>query len=329
MAVRGRLSHALMLLGSVGYTAMQMGKMQAARTKRGRTNLTSRGGGREQQQSPKQHKGVERTVCVRSRMTLFAGAVAFVAAAVGAIAPARAAELLGADFDGVLYDIDPLSGGATNPRPTGLSTLSGIALSPAGVLYGHDAATDSLHQIDPATGDSSLVGFIGIDVIEGDLAFDPVSGKLFGAQSFGDDRLYTIDLATGFGTTIGIITPDGDISALAFDASGALFALDTLNEAIYRVDPATADILETFPLGASLGSSAGMAFDPDTGNLYVADGGALGTNKTYLYLLDFEMLFELGDTNAPSGLSGLTFIPEPMSAGLLIAAGVLCLRRRR
>lgn len=247
----------------------------------------------------------------------------------GAGAPAGAAVLLGADFGGVLYDVDTFTGDAINPRATGISTLSGIAFSPAGMLYGHDAATDWLHRINPQTGASVPVGFIGIDVTEGDLAFNPVSGQLFGTQSFGDDRLYTIDLATGQGTTVGVITDAGDISAIAFDAAGTLYALDTLTDAIYIVDPLTADILSTIPLGASLGSSAGMAFDPVTGNLYIADGGALGTNKLYLFLLDVPFLFELGDTNAPTGLSGLTFIPEPSCAGLLLAAAVLLRRPRR
>jgi hypothetical protein len=136
-------------------------------------------------------------------------------------------------------------------------------------------------------------------------------------------------VATGLGTTIGVIAAEGDISALAFDPAGTLYALDSMNEAIYTVDPLTANILSTIPIGASLGNLAGMAFDPDSGSLYIADGGALGTNKTYLFLLDLQFLFELGDTNAPFGLSGLTFIPEPSSIFLLACAGLAWRRRRR
>ncbi|MCA9255006.1 MAG: hypothetical protein KDA33_05185, partial [Phycisphaerales bacterium] len=147
----------------------------------------------------------------------FPFAIIALAALFGLTSPLRAAELIGVDFFGMLYDMTE-TGVASNPRATGVGTLSGIAFN-NGVLYGLDAGTDYLWQINPASGASTQIGFLGLDVTEGDLGFDPISGQLYGVQSFGDDRLYTINTSTGVATTIGTIAADADISAIAFDST--------------------------------------------------------------------------------------------------------------
>lgn len=244
-------------------------------------------------------------------------------------APLHAAQLVGVDFMGMLYDLTE-DGVVSNPRPTGIDTLSGIALGPDGILYGHDAATDYLWEINPATGASSPVGFLQLDVTEGDLSFNPNNGQLYGVQTFGDDRLFTIDTSTGIGTPVGTIIIDGDISAMTFDDAGNLFALDTRNDLLYRVDPTTALIQQTYSLSnTNLGPSAGMVFDPMSGYFYIADGGPMGTDRFYVYAADAQILFPLADLNLPDGLSGLAYIPEPECAILLIGGGLVLFRRRR
>lgn len=245
------------------------------------------------------------------------------------VTPASAADLVGADFFGMLYDLTE-DGVVSNPRNTGIDTLSGIALGPNGILYGLDAATDFLWQIHIASGASSPIGFIQLDVTEGDLGFDPITGQLLAVQTFGADRLISIDPATGVGTPIGTIILDGDISAMAFDDIGNLFVLDTRNDFVYRIDATTAVIQQTYSIGGTdLGASAGMVYDPDSGFFYIADGGPGGTDRFYVFSAADEFLFPLADLPLADGLSGLAYVPEPAAGLLLVFAGCICARRRR
>lgn len=270
----------------------------------------------------------------RQRLTTLGLVLGFGAAFTLAPQATRAAELLGTDFDGLLYDINFLTGTASNPRDTGIGALSGIAMSPGGELFGFDAAANILFQINRATGASTPVGFMGLDVTEGDLDFQPGTGTLFGVQTQGADRLFTIDVATGFATAVGTIIAGGDISAMAFADDGTLFALDTMNDALYTIDPATGAILTTVGLvGDPLGNAAGMDFDPVTGWLVVADGGyttqgtPTGTNMLYSIDIPTGFLIPHGPTGLTFGLSGLEFVPEPGSLGLLALGVLLCGRR--
>ncbi len=270
----------------------------------------------------------------RKRLTAIGLVLGFCAAFASTPQSVRAAELLGTDFDGLLYDVSFLTGATSNPRDTGVGTLSGIALSPGGDLFAFDAATNILFQINMLTGSPTPVGFMGLDVTEGDLDFQPGTGILFGVQTFGADRLFTIDVATGSTAVVGTIIDGGDISAMAFADDGTLYALDTRNEALYTLNPATAAILTSVGLSTPLGNAAGMDFDPDSGLLVIADGGynaqgnPTGTNILYHIDIPTGILIPHGDTGLAFGLSGLEFVPEPGSLALLALGTVLCGRRR-
>jgi len=246
---------------------------------------------------------------------------------------AGAAELLGVDFAGTIYDVAVPLGTASNPRSTGIATLSGLAMSPSGVIYSHDAATNHLYRINPLTGQATEIGFLGLDATEGDLAFHPQTGVLYGAQTAGADRLYTIDPSTGQTTIVGSIVQSGDISAMAFDASGTLWALDTsANQSLYSLDPSSAAILSTIPLvGDFLGNTAGMDFDPVTGRLFVsARNGFSSEGPSFFYWLTMDgTLNVLGETGLPQGYSGLRFIPEPGTIFPVVLGVVAIFARRR
>ena len=193
----------------------------------------------------------------------------------------------------MLFDVDIATGATTNPRDTGITNLTGIAFSPSGTLFGltsfFTSGTDNaLYTFDTATGAPTLVGSTGLTLAEGDLAFDPTTGTLYGIEGLsGADRtLFTIDPTTGAATTIGAvgILNVNDLSAMAFDAAGNLFIVDTAIAALLRVNKATGAVLNSVPLSAgSLGPLAGLAFDPDTGIAYFANGGGSANN---LYTLN-------------------------------------------
>ena len=275
--------------------------------------------------------------------------VVFTLAALLTLRGAQAQSLLGNSFDGVLYDVDIATGAATNPRSTGtgVNSLTGITFGPSGTLYGLTtfAGTpgNSLVTIDPVTGSSTSIGFTGLVVAEGDLAFDPISGVLFGMQHVPIDRqLFTMNVATGAGTVVGSLggTETIEPSAMTFAPDGTLYILDTgsilgdgtkLPTRLLTVDKSNAATLTSITLPVNLGFTAGMDFHPATGTLYVADGG-LGDGTDSLYSIDPTngAMALVGPTGVVGGMAGLVFaIPEPSSAAMASIAGLIALAMRR
>lgn len=148
--------------------------------------------------------------------------------------PASAA-FVGSDYAGNLYTVDPATGAALNPRPSGVTGLVGVDFGPAGQLYGLTAnngvAPDSFYRINPISGVSTLVGSTGLtDIFEGDIKFDPSTGTLYGLQAIprtGVREFFTIDVLTGAAMVIGTIgNGNSDLSAMAFSSNGTLFVID-------------------------------------------------------------------------------------------------------
>ena len=113
----------------------------------------------------------------------------------------------------------PLTGTSVTIGPIttlpGTVSLSDLAVSASGTLYGIDFGSD-LYRIDPATGDATDIGPTGYAV--NGLVVSP-TGTIYAS---GNDCLITIDPTTGAGTLVGSpqYTSSGD---LAFDASGDLY----------------------------------------------------------------------------------------------------------
>lgn len=254
--------------------------------------------------------------------------------------PASAGLIGNDDKSGMLYDVSPLTGTISDPRATGITGLVGIAASPGGDLYGLTSfgggpTPDALYRIDPTTGASSLIGATGLkSIFEGDLAFDPATGVLYGVQNATSNGLglFTMNVSTGAATLIGNVERFGDLSDIAFDKSGNLFLLDDDQNGIsnlLEVNKSTASIINTVRLSLNLGPVGGMTFDPSSGRLYVVDGTDgpyTGTNSLYALNTTTGDLALIGNTGLSAGLAGLTFstsaVPEPASGSLL---GLGCL----
>ncbi len=116
--------------------------------------------------------------------------------------------LVAASYDGVIYDVNPLTGEASNPRHTGIDYISGIAFSADGTLYAQSGEFGSppatLYTIDLQTGAATLQGYVGKTAR--DIDVDPTTNKLYGIMPWPGmsyAELYTIDTGSGVPTSIG------------------------------------------------------------------------------------------------------------------------------
>lgn len=255
-------------------------------------------------------------------------------------AQALGAPLYGVSFgssqDAMLYDVDAMTGAASNPRPVGLGHVVGIAWSPAGTLYGLTNSTapqhpNSLVSIDPATGATQVIGSTGLTtIVEGDLARDPTTGQLYGCYNLdaGKRQLFTLNLQTGAAAPIpGSLS--GDPSALAFGLDGTLYGIDASLGELLTIDKTSGAVVSYATLSVTLGSTAGMAVDPYTGVFYVADGESGGTDTLYTLNPTTGVLTAVGPLGVADGLAGLAFVPEPGAVLLGLAASLLVLNKRR
>ncbi len=250
-----------------------------------------------------------------------------------------ATRLVGSSLTGVqgaiLYDIDPVTGSASNPRVTGVPLLIDVVFTPEGTLYGFTnnaspSHPNSLFVIDVDDGTSQWIGASGLDgVVEGDLAYDKDTELIFGLYDLeGQQRkLFTINKDTGAATRLdGLLA--GDPSGLAFDGNGTLYALDTNSEQLMIIDKNNGSLISVVPLNRALGSTAGMAFDAESDTMYVVDGESGGSNRLFTLDTSTGALTEIGPIGTPEGLAGLAITPEPGTL-LMIAVGVLMMRRGR
>ncbi len=195
----------------------------------------------------------------------------------------------------------------------------------------------------------TVIGQMGVrfddsnDNITG-LSFSPGAGVLYALlrdnHDSTTDRLFIINPNTG-----AVITDIGTISGLgekvesgedmAFDDWGNLYVTDNDDDHLYRVDPATADIIEVVDnnMGGSVKFEA-MAWDHEAGRMVAFndynDKFALVTledgNNTFL-----GRISGLGDVEGMDFVASDVVVPEPTTVMLLVfgAAGVLARRRRR
>ncbi|MBU0719079.1 MAG: PQQ-like beta-propeller repeat protein [Planctomycetes bacterium] len=253
-------------------------------------------------------------------------ALAVYLALLGAPHPSEAGYLVAGSEDGVLYDIDPVTGLASNPRDTGLDELYGLAYSSDGILYGADY--DSLYRIDIASGATELVGSQGPRVIAGNFDVDPVTGLLFtpGYRTEAGTRvglLYRVDRETATATLIAEHLAGGP---LAFDGSGQLFAAGGYGQGLYILDKDTGETLSSIALSESVAPWA-ITFD-ETDTLFAVDYNL--ATPTTLYAIDVStgLVSTIGGTGLPAWPRGLAYIPEPGTLLLVALGAVACVHRK-
>ncbi|MDY6914030.1 MAG: hypothetical protein SVT52_06205 [Planctomycetota bacterium] len=122
-----------------------------------------------------------------------------------------------------LITIDPVTGLVTDVGAlTGAADVQSLVFDGGGTLYGLDATTDELYDINPATGAGVLAATVDVSNLEG-IEFVNIGANevLYGVTA---DELYVFDLNLGAGTATGTLLGDTGqttLSSLAFDGSGS------------------------------------------------------------------------------------------------------------
>lgn len=253
-------------------------------------------------------------------------------------APVEASQLYGVDFGnpGNFYEIDTGTGAASTVGDPGNDTIGDLTSDTRtanGPIWGVDLDANALLMFDALTGGiTNTLGITGTSAPITSIAFDPVTGVLFGNDTVsfgaGTGALYTIDTGTGAATKVGA-TGFHNIFALGFDQSGDLFGVDDGSNNLLAIDTGTGFATSVGSTG--LGSSFDIASDPLTDIMYLVDSGA-----RLLYTIDTGTASStlVGGWGAEgTNIAGLAFIapvPIPGALPLLVTAlGTLAWIRRR
>ncbi|MFN2395795.1 MAG: carboxypeptidase regulatory-like domain-containing protein [Bacteroidales bacterium] len=181
----------------------------------------------------------------------------------------------------------------------------------------YDPANGSLHTVDPATGDYTLVGATGYSLTG--LAYDQNSGTMYASGFDGtNSQLYTVDLNTGAATLVGQIST-GIVIGIAADADGNMYGIN-LDDNLYTIDANTGTGTVVGPLGVTINYAQDIAFDRDndvlygalyttTGGLYTIDvttGAATLINNFVAEVAGFGIPYATAEDDAPAAVDDLT-----------------------
>lgn len=213
-----------------------------------------------------------------------------------------------------LYILDPTNQSATLVALFDDDTpMGGLDYEAStGTLFGTTTGTNNLYTIDTQTGETTLIGHLGINLFMHAVAVHPATGRLYGISLLPPgpvSGLFEIDRVTGAATKIGTI-PFAFVLGLAFHpATHVLYAVGFTGDdsVLLRLDLNTAQLIDVKPTR----KLHGLSFHPDTFVLYGIDRGSHGTPDS-LFTIDLST----GDTTlvGATGLEnnmGLAFVFTP------------------
>ena len=204
-----------------------------------------------------------------------------------------------------LYSVNPNNADALEIGPIGFSGVSGMAFLRDGRLVGSASADANgdrisiLIEIDPFTGQGSLIGTIGNNNLGGcgrvpDLTYDAATDTLYGigfrcvpgGDHSGITELLRINQATGEGTTIGQTGFFGGGNGLAIRRSGGtLFSSENLDFLTLNLLTGQGTLVANHPLIEDVMSA--LDFHPITGELFgIEFGFGDPDNPTFLVTVD-------------------------------------------
>jgi hypothetical protein len=244
--------------------------------------------------------------------------------------------LFGIEYSGQtdLFDVNQSNGSLTSIGATGRDDLGDLTSDPRDAsfrVWANRIGSNELVRLNPLTGaEVSAVAMDSEDPIVS-LAFDTVTGKLYGNSSVGYgagfEALYEIDPDTGATTFIGRILFD-NVYALAFDQAGTLFGVSDATNELITISTASGNGALVAPI--QLPEVFDIASRPSDGTMFLAD-----SSSDRLWTLDTGNgnVFDVGAFAAdPTNVVGLAFGPVPapgvIGVGVLAAAGVARRRSR-
>ncbi len=252
--------------------------------------------------------------------------------------PSLRAQLVGVEYDtGRFYTVSTVDGSLQLIGESGISGIGSLEWNPLdGNVYGFTTgASPVLYQFSIASSFDDVtavpIGPLGIFTFEGGLVFSPTGAAYAVNGGVTVPALLSLNLSTGAATVISSFADRHDLAGLGWRSDGLLIGLDGTTNALLTIDPITAAVTTIEDVGPPAGSLGGMALGENVG--YFVTGGPLanipGSNSLYSFDPFTGEQFLIADYEnqiVGSGLSGLTFVPEPATLVLLSIGGIFIRR---
>ena len=131
----------------------------------------------------------------------------------------------------------------------------------------YGCSKSDLYRIDPETATAQHVGPFGGELMH-TIEYDSIHDVLYGILSEDTPwRLVTIDVATGLATTTALVSQNGLIGS-AFDPStGTMYVSNIYGDCLQTIDLTTGGLQLVGDFGAGIQVGVGMAFHPQLGIL--------------------------------------------------------------